>query len=278
MLDVEVVPVPATETARTLAGPPPPGARILDGDVRLVLPNGEVAGFQKVLDPAPWQRDIKTSLDRVPWAGGAANRMSGFGYHHITFGSVPPNPLRKRFGCSPCRFNRLFPRTAGLLERYTELAWDTLQAEAPEAAARHLAAVEHLPRGWRMGRAPWTSGIANRTAALPYHRDGGNVRGSWSAMLALREGVDGGLLHMPELDVWLAIPDRSLTVFDGQAQLHAVTPLAPRDRRAYRFTIVTYAKSQMAKCLEGEAEVRRAQVARTASEERIAGYIAARRG
>ena len=123
-------------------------------------------------------------------------------------------------------------------------------------------------QGWSGERAR-LSGISYRsqtfgyTAPLPYHRDSGNVNGSWSAMITLRQDVGGGMLHLPELDSYLKCEDMSVAIFNGQQIMHGVTPLQPMTPRGKRYTIVFYAKAAFAGREQPEDELKRAQAAAT---------------
>jgi hypothetical protein len=67
-------------------------------------------------------------------------------------------------------------------------------------------------------------------------------------MIAARRGVEGGLLHLADYDVYLAVPHGSISIFDGQSVLHGVTPFRRVSSDAYRYTIVVYAKAGMTSC------------------------------
>jgi hypothetical protein len=138
----------------------------------------------------------------------------------------------------------------------TKIAWEILETEMPSHAENHRHLVEEaINTDWWINNVPWTSGIINNTAALPYHRDRANIKGTLSSMLCLRSKVGGGHLDLPEYGVTLGIPDGSLTMFDGQDVWHGVTPLINESIDAYRYTIVLYSKSgcKACGCVENEA-------------------------
>lgn len=282
MRDVRVHRREVTEERRTYAPVPPEDAVVLDGDVRLIdADTGEVVAVQ-ALPPMPWAGDVARSLRSIRWAGDKPNqgdevRLSGFKNAHRTFGYSAPVPLRRRYGCSICEFDREYPRLTARLAGFARLSADILAEHAPVAAARLAEVTADIDPAWHFAGTDWTSGIINKTSALPYHRDAGNVPGSWSAMLGLRRGVTGGLLHLAEYGVHLTIPDRSITLFDGQAVLHAVTPFHRENAGAFRYTAVVYAKAGTRKCLAGPAEIARARRLRSESEDREAARLAERR-
>jgi len=257
---------PTEEGQRHLyAAAPPDDARLIEPPSRLVTPDGRLIAAQVPLAGAlsPTLSWLTRALDNVRWDGTATNgnefRLSGFNNAHRTFGYSAPAPLRRRYGCSSCGFNREHPDVASTLEDLSSALFGAFQSVAPEEAAAHKALVEGaIHEDWRFGGAPWTSGIINRSAALPYHRDSGNLSGAWSAMLVLRRGMGGGILHMPELDLYLTIPDKTIVIFDGQGAWHGVTPLTPDKPQAHRYSIVWYAKETMRECIDRKHEPGRA--------------------
>ena len=251
-----------------------PDAEPLDGDVVVLdVRNRAVVAVQQVLPPSAafdrlrkglgegmrWENPISDRAMRGEvWKSGG--RTSGIFAPHRTFGYVPPQVLRQRYGAMPSRFDREHPDLAMILHGLGARAWQITEDAMPTAARGHAAAAQAIAPCWWLRGAPWTSGIINVNNALPYHRDGGNIVGTLSAMLCLRRGVGGGALHLAEYGVWLAVPDRSVITFSGQSVLHGVSPLVIR-RGGRRFTIVWYTRRNMIPCAPSwEAEVTRAQL------------------
>jgi len=199
-------------------------------------------------------------------------RMSGIGVEHHTFGYAAPAPLRSRWACTRCRFDRKYPEVTDLIYDFVYQAERLFREYAPDAYRHSAEAVlSTVPEAWRIKGTPWTSGVINNTAALPYHKDSGNIRGSWSAMIAARHGIDGGLLYLADYDVYLAVPHGSISIFDGQSVLHGVTPFIATDRDAWRYTLVCYAKSGMKSCAPTpEQEAERAALRTTEADRRKA--------
>jgi hypothetical protein len=238
--------------------------------------SGEVVAVQIVNDTL---KDISARLSlllrHLPWqapinATGNESRASGIVITHHTFGFTPPVPIRRRFGCSKSALNASHPDVIDVLDEFSSYAMAEFEGQLPDEAARTVQAVEALvPEAWRMKGSPWTSGIINNTASLPYHKDSGNVVGSWSAMLGSRSDVSGGYLHLFDYDCYFAVPDGSLSLFDGQGVVHGVTPMRAESFDAYRYTTVCYAKRSMSKCSPDPAdEPLRAQKAATEAQER----------
>lgn len=203
---------------------------------------------------------------------GRESRLSGFGNTHAIFGNVPPNPLRKRFGASAAAMSWREPALQRALSSLAPELHSEIMAYAPaRVRERHEEIMAEVPAVWRLGASPYTSGIVNHTAALPYHLDSGNFKGGWSVMIGMRRAVSGGHLHLPEFGVSLSVEDGSLLGFDGAGTWHGVTPFKRLRPDGFRFTAVYYAKAAMARCAPTFAEeLAKAQLTRTESEERIA--------
>jgi hypothetical protein len=263
---------------QAVAGDPPPGATILDGNVALIDAETEAVTALQVVAVPDLANRLAESFREVGWdapvnaRNKSANegRLSGMVVSHRTFGYTPPQPLRRRYACAASRFDIDYPESSRLISEYLVAAEHVFRTQAHEVyreTAEHVR--ETIPPAWLIKGTPWTSGIINNTAALPYHRDSNNVPASWSAMLAVRRNVEGGLLHLIEYDVWLAVPNGSISIFDGQSALHGVTPFRLAGPNAYRYTIVAYARAGMRVCCADPAgEARRAAIAATEAEDR----------
>lgn len=204
-----------------------------------------------------WDDDVKGTKGGN-YAGG---RLSGLYYAHTTFGSVAPNIIRKRFGASVSACDRRYPAMGRVLREVGASFYETFGLLCPEEAASHEYLTGNIDTGWWLAPgAPWTAGIINKTVAIPYHRDSGNVKGSWSAQLVLRKGVGGGALHFPEFDIFMACENYSVVLFPNWGAWHGVTPLnGERLKGNYRYSIVYYAKQAMEKCAPPDEEIKRAQ-------------------
>ena len=198
--------------------------------------------------------DLKWALE-----GKKPARLSGIRSANRVFGILEPNKLRRRFGCTPASLNRENPELMALLAHLAEENYRLFEELNADQAQAHKQLVEdNIHPDWLMGGAPYTSGIINYSSALPYHKDSGNLLGSWSAMLSLRRNMNGGGLHLPEYGVTLGIPDQSITIFNGQEVWHGVTPMIAAKKDAYRFTLVWYAKRKICNCVSAKDEANRA--------------------
>lgn len=240
----------------------------LTGDVIVETPDGNPVAAMLTLtgDTSSAIATLGRVLRRtkVPWTDinsrlGSA-RLSGIKYPNVTFGTVAPAPLRRRYGCRYAGLHADRPEVVSLLaDIYTD-AWAQFRSVLPGPAESTASIAEQaIHDDWRFCDTPWTSGIINHTAALPYHRDSGNLPGTWSAMVMCKRGCTGGELHLPEHGILLDVPDKSLCVFDGQAAWHGVTPFTLRNAESYRFSTVMYAKQACRECGPEHAEAARAQ-------------------
>lgn len=200
-------------------------------------------------------------------AAGASNgRVNGLANKNAVFGWTPPTPVRRRDFCGACRPNRLAPALMLALAEIAQRLDSALRNEAPNAWAHLHELAAGIGPDWRFPGTGWTSAIINDTAALPYHKDGGNTAGSWSAMAVVRRGVEGGHLHLPDVDLTVPCDHGTAVLFSGQQHLHGVTPFRRRTPRAYRYTIVFYQRSLMNNCGSPAEELRKQHQKRTERE------------
>ena len=244
-------------------------ARKLTGDV--VIEDGDGAPIAVMVTLQGRSAQLIATLGRLlhrtkaPWTDtqivsqrGSA-RLSGIKYPNMTFGTVAPAPLRRRYGCRYAGLHAQRPDLVALLADIYVDSWAQFRTLLPAIAQQTMSSSEAaIHDDWRFCDTPWTSGILNHTAALPYHRDSGNLPGTWSAMIMCKRGVTGGELHLPEYGVLLDVPDKSLCIFDGQAAWHGVTPFELRNAESYRFSAVMYAKQACRECGPAHAEPDRA--------------------
>ena len=258
---------------------PGPDSLMIDGDAIIIdADSGETVvvqatGYGSLANAiAAELRQVTTWDAPVTKRNTPANegRLSGIIVCHRTFGYTNAVPLRRRYGCTRCRFDTEYPRAARLVDQMCECAESVFRRWAPEVHDSTTRRVrDTIPPAWLIAGTPWSSGIINHTAAMPYHVDKGNVEGSWSAMLTCRRGIEGGFLHLVDYDAYLTLPNGSISIFDGQSVLHGVTPFRLTGKHAYRYTLVTYAKQNMRACSPNPAdEVKRAAIAATAAEDR----------
>ena len=191
-------------------------------------------------------------------------RASGTRNNSRVFGFTNRSAVLQRESCTPTSLAWESPEAQMTLNDTADVLANYLRENLPEVFEHDYQQIQQVLPEWRMTEdALWTSGVINQSSALPYHRDGSNFD-TWSAMPVIRRGIDGGHLHMPEYDITINCRDGWALWFNGFAYVHGVTPLKPRTKDGYRYSIVFYAKRGMKDCHTyavevGEARKRRAQ-------------------
>ena len=196
---------------------------------------------------------------KMKWGNLDSARLSGIISSNRVFGTLAPEKLRQRYLCTKTNLDKEQPELIKLLETLAINNYDLFKSIDKHRAAEHEKIVtDAVHPDWLFAGTPFTSGVINYSSALPYHKDRGNFVGSWSMMLSLRKDISGGYLHLPEYDLLLGVPNNSVTIFNGQAFWHGVTPMVVKKKDAYRFTIVWYAKTKVHSCGCKENEMQRA--------------------
>lgn len=233
--------------------------------------SGEVLVVHATL-PEGQTQDMARAFGRWAdrWNGfTGTGRQSCIENEAFTFGYRTASPMRQRFGCGAGKFLVEEPTASAVLHDLGLQTWGIMKEHAPEAAKAHAELCREIPDHWLMdtveGRIPFSSGVVNKTAALPYHTDNGNVKLSWSMMIVLRRGMEGGELHCPEIDSYFACDDCSVTIFNGQSIKHGVTPLHRVEGNGYRYSVVYYSKRGFIGAGTPAEEVRKAQLGATRS-------------
>lgn len=211
-------------------------------------------------------------------------RGAGIRSSSRVFGFVAANTMLKRTSCRASNGAETAPKAhaaiCGLAENLAAMLRDGL----PEQYERNLEAASAVRAEWKLPGGLWTSGVVNRSASLPYHRDRNNLD-AWSAMPVVRRATRGGHLHFPELALPDGRPlvaecaDGDVLFFNGQRFMHGVTPMHKVAKDGYRFSCVYYPVKKMCSCLSPAEEFERGRARRTAAEtgmierQRASGYI-----
>jgi hypothetical protein len=196
-------------------------------------------------------------------------RTDGLQSVATTFGFQPRIPLRRDY-CSTAALAYTYPDQHKVLIEYGRIAGELMRKLHPQ---EYDAQVKYLDRevhsDWRDPGTHFTSGIVNKKNSLVYHRDRGNVPGSWSTMLTLtRDLGPNGMLAIPEYDLALQFRGFEMTTFNGADIVHGVTPISVMSKTATRYSVVYYALKDMSKCLCREEEVKRIRTVKTQRSER----------
>jgi hypothetical protein len=190
-----------------------------------------------------------------------------------TFGMAPRNTILRRESCRPTGLANESPKEHATIVNACYYLEDQLKELFPEVWEHDKVETKNIGEDWLMGEdALWTSGVINKSATLPYHRDGFNFD-TWSAMPVIRRGVEGGMLHFPEWDITIECKDGWAVYFCGYRWLHGVTPMKKLVEDGYRFSIVYYALRGMKDCFTYAVETARGKTKRTEREDGIADAI-----
>lgn len=214
-------------------------------------------------------RKAVLSIDNI----GVSRRQSGVPSQSRIFGFSPRMPVQQRDYCAPASLNRDYPGQKNTLFKYAELFSGLLEKHYPEHAETSRIAMKNVKPEWVMPGGLFTSGIINQDNPLQYHYDAGNFEGTWSVMAVFKHQVAGGHLILPEYNLKLACQDGSICIFDGQSELHGVSPIRKMTEDAYRYSIVFYSIEAMCRCGSQKEEIHRAQVQRTKTEMKRAGIL-----
>lgn len=191
---------------------------------------------------------------------------AGFGNRSTTFGYVSRDIIKMRDGCRACAAAAAAPDQHATIVAAAAPMATLMSSLLPLRAGRDASrASDVVLADWRLPGSPWTSGVLNDTSPLPYHYDRNNLD-TWSAMVVVRRGVDGGYLHVPEYDLVVDCRDGDVVFFPGWHFLHGVTPLRRTAKDGYRFSAVFYTVSRMTDCLPPAEEMAWARAHRTARE------------
>jgi hypothetical protein len=221
--------------------------------IAVMLPTPtDTARFRRLIRQCRWGTTIRSG--------------SGISNRSVTFGFSPRLSMRLREGCGATVLVSEQPEIFSMLcDTATNLAsW--LDEHHPEIGGP----IRDTPilDDWRIGQSGWTSGVINFNSELPYHFDAANFN-VWSAMPAVRRGVVGGDLAIPEYGMILPVRDSHTLLFNGSEVLHSVTPMRKTSEDAYRITTVYYCLKGMRNCADFATETHLAQQRRSDLERRI---------
>ena len=215
--------------------------------------------------------ELRAAVLNIPMS--SVSRSGGVTSESRTFGMSPRKPLQKREACRPTSLAYERPSEHAFLARLALRLQQILADIAPNQLSADSTTMEQVNEDWRLtDGALWTSGVVNKSATLPYHRDGFNFD-VWSAMPVVRRGMRGGYLNIPEYDVTIGCRDGWVVFFNGYQIVHGVTPMAKSTADGYRFSVVYYALRGMKDCFAYAIETARGAARRTEREENMASRV-----
>lgn len=215
--------------------------------------------------PRQWVK-LGTALLDAPV--GVSTRQMGLARRATLSGTLPRAVSRGREACREAGLNEARPDLAHAIAGWATWAGDKFAETVPEPAAEHRRAVtETMAEEWRICDY-YTTTITNRDSALRYHRDGGNLPGTWNAMAVWKFAAGGGDLSVPRFDTLVRFHRPTLVLFPAQAHEHGVTPITFDGGVGARLSCVAFAMDQVRHCLPPDQERTRARAARTERERR----------
>ena len=176
------------------------------------------------------------------------------------FGALPRIPMRNDF----CRLsNKTYEEKENMkrLMSFQKILCDVYKEHLPELYNKDLEFVrKNVDDDYRLVDTPYTTVNINVNHAIKYHKDNGNVKGSYSNVLILKENCFGGELVLPEYGIALEQSDGALCIFKGQEEIHGVMPIMPITDDFYRASIVFYTLAQLKHCYPYKEEVTRLNI------------------
>jgi len=240
---------------------------LIDEDAIITLNGKKIIVYISKLDKKMPQ--MVQALKKVKYD--TSTRTNGLVTTSKIFGFAPRNVIRNH-PCRSAKFASDQPQEHDIVAQAAYIAEEQYKKHHPEMAEKHFEiADKKVRKEYRIGETMFTSGIINHNNPLRYHFDAGNFEGVASAMFAFKEDIDGGFLSVPEVGLGFACRDHSLTIFDGQALLHGVTPIKKLKQSATRFTVVFYSLKQLWNCETNVDEISRLRARRAEYEFRKAG-------
>ena len=219
---------------------------------------------------------LRASVINIKY-GSTIRQSTGIRNISRTFGMAPRKVYQRRESCRPTDLAVRQPDEHSVLVAFAAKFGKMLQEFAPEIYRHDTKNLDEagLANEWRMtDDALWTSGVVNKSSTLPYHRDGFNFA-TWSAMPTIRRGMEGGCLYFPEYDFCYSARDGWVSFFPGYKYVHGVTPMSPKTKDSYRYSVVYYALRGMKDCFTYAVETAKAKESRTAREEGMAADLKA---
>ena len=203
-------------------------------------------------------RDVAKELTRVKFDWN--QRTGGERTLSRIFGYVPRRPVFMKNFCSSTNMHEDAPNAYRALELLADTVHQLYKEALSNTWQTHNVTTEQVLDDWRIKGTVFTSGIVNKNNALVYHYDRGNFKDVYSCRVSFTKGLSGGNLLYPEFGFHIALPDNSVTFFDGQKYMHGVSPIRLKNKYSYRYTIVYYSLKNMWTCLPIGEELKNAQI------------------
>jgi hypothetical protein len=128
----------------------------------------------------------------------------------------------------------------GTFDDWAARLYRILSDALPDVVNRDEANLGDVPDSYRLSGTTWTSGVVHRTTPHHYRRDD-DAFPTWQGVTAIRSGVTGGYLHLPEYDATIACTDGWAAFFNGRSLVHGVTAMDRTSPYGYLNAVRYYA-------------------------------------
>lgn len=229
-------------------------AHILDKNGKTILLYCKAP--EKIIDIARYV-SLTTKPDK------SSRTRHGLPQQSSVFGVLPRIPIREDY----CRFSRKSKiekenyKYALELNRLLALEYKRLLPNEYQKAIKEVR--QSIDNSYRVIDTPWVNINFNMNQVIKYHRDSGNNKEDLSNVLIVKNGITGGHLVCPELNMTLAQEDGWMVFFRGQELLHGVTSVKFHGSNSYRSSIVNYTLSNLRHCYPYKQELQRLKEVKT---------------
>lgn len=217
--------------------------------------NNLVFCYQQIPDLQLASR-LNDACEKTPFAKGT--RTGGLISESNIFGYRPRNSVRMSLNiCAATGMSRDYPHIHSVLADGAKAFGFWLNKVNPsvcEQQEKYLK--EHILPEYRIADC-FTSGIVNRNNPLQYHKDQGNVPGSWSVMSVFKHQIEGGYLILPCYGIAIELKHNSIIAFSGESVVHGVSPIKILSKTSKRYSIVWYTQEMLKHCLPCKEEIAR---------------------
>lgn len=177
-------------------------------------------------------------------------RVSGMVTTSTIFGYAPPVEMRQKPFCSSTKLAEELPKENRFLSYYCEKhIMPLFEKHYAHNLAEHRAVMKKLKvkKDWIMKGTIFSGGVINKANQLNYHIDIQNIKGSINAMVYFAREMDGGELVVPKYNARIQPLDNHVLLFRNDL-VHGVAPLLPKNKDAYRYSIVYYLNNRIQNC------------------------------
>lgn len=232
--------------------------QVINEDCYLRL-NGKIKGFYLKM-PESITNNLQTTVNKTKFVNSYRTKKA-INTRSSVFGFLPRNPMRQDY----CRISESTKKEKNnfiALYKFSEKLSECYKTFLLEKFNEDLNIInKNIKEEWRFDKEnPFTTISINVNHAIKYHKDTANYKGSYSNVLIVSKGVEGGELVLPEYKAALSQKNGFLLVFDGQNEIHGVMPIQKKTKNSFRASIVFYALENMKHCYPYKEEVKRIKI------------------